>query len=439
MGKIEVLCLGTGSTLTSTYGGPPATSYAILLDGYPVLLVGCGTGTVQTVSHLAHVVPECILLLSSSMDQTMELAGLIAGETAKGRKLRIFASESVCVDVAAILRPQLRCYDVPAEQLMMMAIPEAMGEADFFPVVHEFSVLLHGFSSEVRGTATSAVLCYKDQSLVSFTGPVPFDSLLYAKLCQAPFLVCWAQREACSNSACIEDIVLFAEKVNTSRKGSDERIVFLIGGYGSAQDAPMVAGYVSVLRPATPVVLIAGDFVQSMFGPLQLPLPNVKKAAPMRFQRNAVHQEPQSASTSDTITAPAIPIGVGAYLNTSIPPALRSCLRGAGELGITIEKSYTEAGPRDTRKIFVFNNEDKGLPGKLVLLHNFRNLLQLQTRVAEMLRLKPLHHLCFVNGEKVKSLEDIPDGAELIALRRAGIQYDPRDLPRLLKSVGSKR
>ena len=52
-----------------------------------------------------------------------------------------------------------------------------------------------------------------------------------------------------------------------------------------------------------------------------------------------------------------------------------------------------KSGMSDKRKIFVYTNEDKGAPAKLLLLKNFRTLAQVAQRVAQVFSLKPIKDL----------------------------------------------
>lgn len=45
---LELICLGTGHGTTHAFEGQPSSSFAVLLDGEPWLLVDCGTGVIRS-------------------------------------------------------------------------------------------------------------------------------------------------------------------------------------------------------------------------------------------------------------------------------------------------------------------------------------------------------------------------------------------------------
>ena len=69
------------------------------------------------------------------------------------------------------------------------------------------------------------------------------------------------------------------------------------------------------------------------------------------------------------------------------------------------------------------------------MLKNFRRLDQLHQKASELTKLKPIRDLVYgATGRSVLSVDEVPDLAELIVIRRGGVQYDPSDLPRLMRS-----
>lgn len=516
MGKIELLCLGTGDAESALYDNIASTSFALLLDGYPVLLVGAGPGSLRAVNHYAHLVPECILLFNASLEQVNEISALVLTETNARRHIRIFAPRDVCSFLSELLRLQLVGHDIPPECVSLISLPvgAAGGEVESYSLVHDFSVMLHPAATTAASTqrgapgGCSALLCYRDHPLVAFSGPAPFEAALFSKLCQASFVVVWASQQASARRASIYDIAAFSDKVNGTRR-QEERVVFLVGGYGSPQDAPLLAGYVVLMHQGSPMVLMASDLVQSPFTALNLPLLHVRKSQPIKYPLNGK----TTVLANDTVPVGNDVLGGGStsYLHSmslggygqggGVPSTLRGggggsfhrtpltaaalqqtsggILKGSGPGSVDSLPLPTRGGDKqqgaashhvdvsaamerwmdplhapvhadggqhdrgnsgglgtyDTRKVYVFTNEDKGAPGKLLLLRNFRSVAQVAQRVAQMFSLKPIKDLHNVHGGVVRSLEELRDGAELIAVRRGGAPFHAGDLPRLLKTA----
>lgn len=508
MGKIELLCLGTGDAESALYDNIASTSFALLLDGYPVLLVGAGPGSLRAVTHYAHLVPECILLFNASLEQVNEISTLVLTESTARRHIRIFAPREVCTVVAELLRLQLLGHDISPENVSLISLPmgAAGSEVESYSLVHDFSIMLHPAAAASQSTqrepvGCSALLCYRDHPLVAFSGPTTFDASLFSKLCQASFVVVWASQHATARRASIYDIAAFSDKVNTTRR-QEERVVFLVGGYGAPQDAPLLAGYVVLMHQGSPVVLMASDMVQSPFTALNLPLLHVRKSQPMKYPLNGkttvlandtvpmtsdimgggsfAHQPPTGQGLLQQSSALRGGAATGSFRRTPLTAAALQQTTGGGMSGpcngsidslpvpaaaggrdrlavgahldaATMERwmDRPDGAPHyssdrtansglhayDTRKVFVYTNEDKSAPGKLLLLRNFRSVEQLAQRVAQMFSLKPIKDLHHVHGGVVRTLEELQDGAELVAVRRGGAPFHSGDLPRLLKSL----
>ena len=92
--------------------------------------------------------------------------------------------------------------------------------------------------------------------------------------------------------------------------------------------------------------------------------------------------------------------------------------------------SSVRNGVVDTRKVYVFNNDNKGHEGRLFMLQKYRQLPKFAEAVAQQLAVMPLAALVFPDGRRVASLDEVPPDAQLLAVRRGGAPFDPRDFPR---------
>lgn len=499
MGKIELLCLGTGDHVSAVYEHVSSSSFVLLADGFPVLLIGCGLGTARACQHYVHMVPECVLLLNGSASQCAELGAMVAVETQKGRHLKIFAEASYCDQVVEQLRGDIRDESCRLVDPTAVAVVRLSVIGDLSPIVGDFAVLLHRNTHRREGLspAVSAVIFYREMAAVALAGPAAFDATLIAKLSVAPFVVAWvagtsaaASARVCAGGTSVNDIVLFCDRVNASRP-VEEKLAFLLTGYGPPAGAPMIAGYVSVAQVGTPVVLLAGDFVQTAYGALSLSLYNVRKAGSRGLLAGGDANAGAAAATAngraaepsaaEGATAPPHLMSGSASASLGLRPRSSSAEGGTAMAasilrqpggpaletaggrsggGRTVEQQqhydpataaiHPDAALRDPmmvgggqprggtaaqpKRVFLFNNENKAAPGRLLMLSAVRTVGQLLQRASQALRLKPIQSLHFGNGRPVRALDEISDCAELVAVCRAGAPYDVRDPPRLMKS-----
>lgn len=90
-------------------------------------------------------------------------------------------------------------------------------------------------------------------------------------------------------------------------------------------------------------------------------------------------------------------------------------------------------------RVHVFSNEERGQPGRLLMLHKYRSVESLRRDAAERCAVRPVAALVFDDGEPVTSLADIPRDAELVVTKRGGARYDPAYPPRLMKRARDLR
>jgi hypothetical protein len=553
MGKVELLCLGTGHHLSAVYEGQTSSSFVVLVDGLPMVLIGAGLGTIRACLHYLQLIPDTILLLNSTPSQCAELAALVTAETSKGRILNIFADETSCLAIGDALRRETKDESSIGYVLAQNArlIKLSLETSDPIPIAENLTMLVHPNQYRRDAVALAAVFYFRELPLFSLTGSCAFDTSLISKLCHVPFVLVWVRATGAMEGpqsqmfATASDVSVFAEKVNGAR-APDERIVFLLTGFGGPQDSPMVAGFVSPCVAGCSYTLLSGEAVSTPYGALGLLHPNVKKGRAGTIHSSAVsggagasslppttgknvrgvspgggsgvnsgegagssanHRSgsieatrpgPTAAVTVHHPTGPAsagkgasrqqqlpgaggagqwsgLPQGGRASYpavhadvtdmgNSSAPPqhngvggsALRHGHSGEphgaspGQYHHLDDPSATYLNSSDqqgtdgssrgaNKRLWIFNNEDKGLPGRLLMLNRCRNLDQLISRCSEMTKLKPVKELTFADGRPLRSLAELKDQSELIVIRRGGLSYDARDLPRLMRSAQHRR
>ena len=444
MGKLELLCLGEASTVDAVFRRDVvAVSFIVLQDGFPVVLIGAGAGVAHACMHYVNTLPDCILLLNASEDQTLELSSIVRYETQYGRRLRIVGAKQVIDSVTARLRTELEgCESVNVNSLQFVPLDTSGESPTPQPLVANFSVILHpcmSWASPGHPT-TSAVLCYKEHLVVSFSGPTPFDAQHETRLCAAPFLVNWVGPVDNGNALPSPwDVQSFADNVNQNKRGGEASLIFLLAGSVEQKDASMCPPpYVVTLHPGTPVVLLVGEFVDSLFTNLGITQASVRK--PLTIARVPRTQNAPNNNNPPRLEAPAIPTAaVLAEKSDSGDASVsqRGDQSGVGANYADPSKGWNPSdnvGGVDARRVWVFNNEDKGCPAKIIMLRKFRQLEHLKSHIAAITGLKPIKDILFANGSAVCDLARIPPNAELIVTKKGGASYNPRDLPRLMKS-----
>lgn len=93
--RYELHCLGTGVGFSHVYDGVPSSSYVLLIDGNPALLVGAGGGTVRACMTSIGFLPSVVLIHNNRSHAAAELPVMLAVEASKGRRLAIVAERGV--------------------------------------------------------------------------------------------------------------------------------------------------------------------------------------------------------------------------------------------------------------------------------------------------------------------------------------------------------
>ncbi|CUI14254.1 Hypothetical protein, putative, partial [Bodo saltans] len=101
------------------------------------------------------------------------------------------------------------------------------------------------------------------------------------------------------------------------------------------------------------------------------------------------------------------------------------------------EESLTsDAAVIPPKRVYLFTNEDKGAPGRMLMVQVFRNVLQLKQRAAEVLSMKPIGELHVMpSGDVVTSLEQLSHGCSVVVTKVGGERFHMHRLPKALSML----
>jgi hypothetical protein len=86
-----------------------------------------------------------------------------------------------------------------------------------------------------------------------------------------------------------------------------------------------------------------------------------------------------------------------------------------------------------TRKVAVFNNEEKGWPGRVLLAHKYPSLDAFVAAASEMCNVRPAARLYHEDGRVVRDVAELGHDARVVLTKKGGTPFDKEDLPRLMR------
>ena len=93
--QISLLVLGVSGGAGHVYGGNCSSSFLILKNGMPIVLVDLGLGVIRALEHYGYSLPDTIVITHNHTDHAGELPVVLRVEETKGRRLSIIAAASV--------------------------------------------------------------------------------------------------------------------------------------------------------------------------------------------------------------------------------------------------------------------------------------------------------------------------------------------------------
>ncbi len=185
--SIELVVLGVGAGKTMAYEGECSSSFLILWNTKPILLVDIGLGVVRNCVRYCGEIPSNIYVSHNHTDHAGELPICLAVESAKGRKLQVFSHKNVSSKL------QLhRC----AESLGKLNVNWIMCEDDQeIELISQLSMkliksmheeLCYGFVLYLISSNSIYLPRYfNQQPILGFSGDSGYSELLYDKIFEA--------------------------------------------------------------------------------------------------------------------------------------------------------------------------------------------------------------------------------------------------------------
>ena len=494
MGRLEVLCLGSGDALSSTIShdvNASSTSFIIMLDEFPVVLIGAGPGTLRSCLHFTGGrLPTTVVLLTSSLEQCGDLPLIVQHQiNTTGKTQHIFTtSEQEQLKIQQLLTLQLP-HQAPSVHFIRL---EASGERTSLAVpsfvtkgsgdqdasfkadasFRSMGQLWAGPSERGEFSASTTEGCvmvmYRDRPALSIMPPIPthptYPTMMW--LANAPVVLsfCSCKRERVVERPQLAQLVEFVRGrlvAGHSGFGSGGAPIFGLVGWGHPTEAPKVSAAavamghdhgvgpsasISVVGQGSSLVLVAGDFVTSPFsyltsgpkvvGDSKRALPSSSEASPytplsLAAPRPTSHMKSSAASGT---TSPILNTTSRSSSFVFVPPpkiSQQSIL--SPNASFISQRSVTSntSNAVDIRKVFVYDFDNKAAPGKQFLLRQYRKMEQFESAVSMQLNVKPLKALLRAQtGERLRGLDGLVTGDLIVAIRHGGGRYGVEEMPR---------
>ena len=480
MGRLEVLCIGSGDALASTVShdvGASSTSFVITLDEHPVVLIGVGPGTLRALLHYTSGrVPSTVVVLSSSLEQCGDLPLLVAHQqSVAGRSPHIFAAcpeDQPKVQQLLELMVGSDCptvHNVRSEssgERTALAVPTYAtkgGDQKAMSVSSVGQLLGVHERGEFSASTIDANLMvrYRDQPALAIISPqtaFPTNAAMLT-LASFPVMLAFCSRRESPGRLPMGQLMDFIRSrlvVGHSGFGPEGRATFAVVGWGHPSETPRVVSLagkggedmvapsasISVMGQGSSLVLMAGDFVTSPFSYLS-GAPRAESAAPPSeaglFSPLSLDRPPlpnvRSTHSASGTTSPVLNTTSRSGSFVFVPPPTMQRQRIASNDSFSSQRSATSntANSVDIRKVMVFDFDNKAAPGRQFLLRQYRRLDQLESAISAQMNIKPLKAVLRAQtGERVIGLDGLETGDQLVAVRHGGGRFGLEELPRAL-------
>lgn len=204
---LSLLCLGVGNGSSHAFKGEPSTSFALMRDDAPLLLVDAGGGVIGACLDHLGLLPHRIYITHNHADHAAELPILLANMQSWGRKAAVYGHSTV-LEYLKIHRMHGSTGPYPVDE-----VADWIGadEKNHIDLGEGFSLQLH--QGQHRYLCYGFVLIHEGRPILGYTGDSAYDEAHYSAVTAAPVAVVDGREIAGNEHAGFDDIESFAARV----------------------------------------------------------------------------------------------------------------------------------------------------------------------------------------------------------------------------------
>lgn len=449
--RLSLVCLGTGHGASMVYDGVCSASYVLCFEHEPILLIGAGYGVAQQCLKYFGKIPPDVFVFSNRSHYAAELPVLLGVEANEGTPLRLLSHSGVLsrieahrlAEVHQVMMLQRQLIDSLVNLQPVLPVAE-WNRKDEAAEAHASGVVLQGcpfvtIRCFVTNTTemSAGLLVYSSFAggapLMAITGDCSYDATLFRELVHRFPVVVADGRKSSSTDHCSFEEVREAAQLD----GCIARVC--IGHYGTPADAP------ENMSPASPTTtLLEGTVLhvtieneQGAHGQQFKITVKVSLLSTVRVPKDVVAEATVSTQKPQPLEDRRGRQGNGSHhrtasLTRATPKAMKSSFHV--DASLEVAPSVSNAPSSSAKRIYVFSNEDKSAPGRLLMVQTFRSVQQVKLKIAELLQLKPIGDLYLVpSGEMIFSLDQLHNGNYVVATKIGGEVFSLQSLPLVLR------
>ncbi len=206
MDSLDIVCLGVGKGASCVMKGMPSTSFAVRLNGHPVLLVDCGAGIALSCHRHLGEIPSTIYVSHNHMDHTGDLP-IAVGFTKT--QPRLLGHPSVLQIVK-----EHRFHDGAEVQRNTIKTVEWI-EPDKDGVIHlQDDLSIHLFQTIHSYICFGFVLKKDGKDILGYSADSAFSESIYKRITQSPIAIVDGRDQGNHDHASLSDIDQFGSLVS---------------------------------------------------------------------------------------------------------------------------------------------------------------------------------------------------------------------------------
>jgi len=241
MENIELMPLGTGMGATTVLYGEPSSSFVILENSKPLLLVDIGYGVVYSYKTIFPdaSLPKNFYISHNHSDHSGELPVALMTEVSKGNKINVFSAKEVQQRLM-----QYRMHEMLSSGMNQNEIANWITCNVGLETKINENLSISIYEAKHSEICFGFILYFKRHPILGFTGDSGFDMNLFKTLSEASTLLCDGRISATSEHAGFNEILEFETSINKQKK-----ILLYITHYGRKIDKPQNQKALEIGKP----------------------------------------------------------------------------------------------------------------------------------------------------------------------------------------------